>query len=134
MLSISSENSKSEISKIKFSQNLTIQGIREMKYPQKTLRKSFVNISKISDNEIVFLIVTPAQKMFYDVLSVRIHSVGYLIHSSYGSGRNSKEQRFTNSFEDFFCTLSFYLRYIHPREDNPELYSWAEITGQHTNI
>ena len=35
---------------------------------------------------------------------------------------------------DFFFFMHFFSGTKHPREDNPNLYYWAEITGLHTNI
>ena len=34
----------------------------------------------------------------------------------------------------FFFLCIFFSGTKHPREDNPNLYYWAEITGLHTNI
>ena len=34
---------------------------------------------------------------------------------------------------EFFFLIDFFITgTLHPREDNQDLYSWAEITGQHT--
>ena len=41
-------------------------------------------------------------------------------------------RKLTDSSDFFFLYTFFISGTEHPREDNPDLYYWAEITGQHT--
>ena len=47
--------------------------------------------------------------------------------------KSELESAFNLFFFFFFC-MHFFSGTKHPREDNPNLYCWAEITGLHTNI
>ena len=49
---------------------------------------------------------------------------------------NAMSEELSTNLEHFFSFFFFILFFIsgteHPKEDNPDLYYWAEITGQHT--
>ena len=49
-----------------------------------------------------------------------------------GQVQNSESSESTKSI--FFFFMHFFSGTKHPREDNPNLYYWAEMTGLHTNI
>ena len=59
--------------------------------------------------------------------------------STFQSDDVEKGMFIVNNLLNFFYFNSLYISLSqvyteHPREDNPDLYHWAEITGQHTNI